>query len=233
MKKILETLKQKWSEYLFETIVITIGVMVAFGLNSWNQGRINSETANDYLVNLAKDLEADTIRYESFYLQRFKGKLEALYLVKQYNNEEYQVQDTLSFLNKISYGAIIGSGINLSNNSVFSELTNTGNIRLIDDRLRKKIIDYYSTGQRYSARSKQNLSGYLPFINSSRPYNPDQPDFINKYDQKRMLQKCKSKEFSNIVNLEISNSFEINKSVFLLKQAACEVLKDIEKEIQD
>lgn len=227
MKKILETLKRKWSEYLFESLVITIGVIGAFGLDSWNQGRINREKANDYLANLAKDLESDTIRYESFYLQRFKGKIEALYLAKQYNSGEYQVQDTLNFLNKISYGAIIGSGINLSNNSVFSELTSTGNIRLIDDRLRKKIIDYYSTAQRYSARSKQNLSGYLPFINSSRPYNPEQPDFINKYDQKRMLQNCISKEFSNIVNLEISNSFEINKSVLLLKQAASDVLKDI------
>ena len=50
MKKILETLKRKWAEYLLEMIVIVIGILVAFMLNNWNEER----KENDKIITILK-----------------------------------------------------------------------------------------------------------------------------------------------------------------------------------
>ena len=39
MKKLLNRLSQDWDKYLLEPIVIVVGILVAFGLNTWNENR--------------------------------------------------------------------------------------------------------------------------------------------------------------------------------------------------
>ncbi len=55
MKKIFKTLKKKWAEYLLEILVIMIGILGAFMLNSWNEDR--KERIEE--ISLLKDLDSD------------------------------------------------------------------------------------------------------------------------------------------------------------------------------
>jgi len=55
MKKIFETLKRKWAEYLLEMMVITMGILGAFMLNNWNDERVNSSKEQIILKQLRKE----------------------------------------------------------------------------------------------------------------------------------------------------------------------------------
>ncbi len=57
MRKILETLKSKWAEYLLEILVITIGILGAFMLNNWNEDRKDRIKEKEILVNLVENFE--------------------------------------------------------------------------------------------------------------------------------------------------------------------------------
>jgi len=65
MKKILETLNQKWTEYLLEIIVIMIGILGAFALSNWNEGRKSDEQANNYKEKIIADIVEDTNNIDS------------------------------------------------------------------------------------------------------------------------------------------------------------------------
>ena len=43
MKKIAKHFKKNWYRYGLETLVVVIGVLVAFSLNNWNEGRKQKE----------------------------------------------------------------------------------------------------------------------------------------------------------------------------------------------
>ena len=59
MKKFFRTLKEKWAEYLFEMLVILIGVFGAFVLNSWNEERKKDRKLQKLFENVRADLLYD------------------------------------------------------------------------------------------------------------------------------------------------------------------------------
>ena len=60
MKRIINRLSKNWDMYLLEAIVITSGILLAFGLNNWNEGRKVHLSDIDFLQTLKSELSLDT-----------------------------------------------------------------------------------------------------------------------------------------------------------------------------
>ncbi len=95
MKKILETLKQKWAEYLLEIFVITLGILLAFGLNSWNEWKKERKKEREILIDMAENLETNmkALKDDIKYLHLLNKSSEII-LSSIYNSQSYV--DTLA-----------------------------------------------------------------------------------------------------------------------------------------
>ncbi|WP_420316977.1 DUF6090 family protein [Ekhidna sp.] len=94
MKKILTTLSQKWPEYLLEILVITIGILGAFGLNRWNeQVRFENEQAQ-IIANLNEEFTTNVESLNS-QIARLERKIRACSQIMSYIHASKPLPDTI------------------------------------------------------------------------------------------------------------------------------------------
>lgn len=61
LKRILQTLSEKWPEFLLEILVIMVGILGAYALNDWSHRRDKAETEYQILSEIKSNLELDLI----------------------------------------------------------------------------------------------------------------------------------------------------------------------------
>jgi hypothetical protein len=90
MKKILETFKTKWAEYLLEIMVIIIGILGAYLLNGWHENVQSSNTEQHLLTGLrsefVKNKEQLAIVIEHHELSNSSTEQ----ILFMFNNESYE-----------------------------------------------------------------------------------------------------------------------------------------------
>ena len=230
--------QNKFSAYLLyaigEILLVVIGILIALQINTWNQNRINRTTETKYLNNLVNDLQLDTLFMKRFVFDRFERKMEGLNLAKSYNRGLHQVQDTVLFLSKVSYGAVFSAGIVFLTSTTFDELISTGNLQLIsDEEVKKRIIQYYNrvkSNIKLLENYQSDNKSYMKFIDGSRPFDSTKLDFIDPADQKFMMQKLKSEEVVSLANLEITKGNRIRDSLKNLFEQAVDLIALLQKQ---
>lgn len=141
MEKILETLKQKWAEYLLEIMVIIIGIIGAFMLNSWNNNNIQLKNEQLILKGLKKNLVfnlEELNRTQKDTKQGYDACIEILKLVEpQVSTYSVQKVDSLlgEMINYYTYDPSTGA---------IDEIINAGQLNIIQNLKLKNQISNWS-----------------------------------------------------------------------------------------
>lgn len=234
--------ENKFSKYLIyaigEIVLVVIGILLALQINNWNQNRINRRTEIKYLKTLQKDLQQDTSRINRLIFKRFDKKMEGLQLAKSYAIGNYLVQDTAQFLAKVSYGAVYANGIDFLRTNTYDELITTGNLQLIrNDSLKTSITNYYNFVRNQKTNVNYYISGYINLINSLKPFDDNNPDFISSDDKLYMMKHLKSDLTIQKVNLEITYGKAVKNLVTGVDRFAKIIIiliqQEINKELKD
>ena len=52
---IIDTIKKRWPEYIIEILVIVIGILAAFALNTWNANQNEKRVEKEFISNLNEE----------------------------------------------------------------------------------------------------------------------------------------------------------------------------------
>ena len=64
MRKIVKHIRKEWYRYIFDTIVVILGILIAFTLNNWNEKRLSKIASNEIYNNLLHTLRQDSTEIE-------------------------------------------------------------------------------------------------------------------------------------------------------------------------
>lgn len=156
MKPILTTVKQKWPEYLIESLVIVASILGAFALDNWNETQKEKELVHAFMKEIVENLNYDITRCKLNHARNEdlnKGLDSLRAEIKNSIEGEYIAHNKIYYLTlKYTYDYNEASFLR----SAITELKNSGSMRLIANRkLAPDLLDYYE-------RKLDATNDYLP-----------------------------------------------------------------------
>jgi len=147
MKRIFSTLSQKWPEYLLEVLVITIGILGAFGLNRYNESRKARIDQNLSVERLKEDLESNLHRY-TFLKESYQGRIDKSDSILLLISQQETVEDRLNIIRiPLIFFYLIEADM-----TTYEELVNTGKMYALSNAsLRGNINFYYRNVRKWSS----------------------------------------------------------------------------------
>jgi len=195
MKKILETFKRKWAEYLLEVFVITIGILGAYALNNWNENRKDRLTEFSVLNSLKSEFQINKerlVKHSEIHSRTLKKAQD--YSTRLMTGEVTEFSDI--WIN----GKISRFGTYDPINGAINSLISTGRIEVIkNDSLKTLLSSWHTIVADYREEGDWDrefvLDQWVPFLMKHFPnrFNgyPNDSLLIDKESKKIYVEKIK------------------------------------------
>jgi hypothetical protein len=152
MKKILAHLKLEWWKYGLETIVVVMGILMAFALNNWNEDQKALVNELVLLKELKNNLETNVVNLEGDIKTQILGANRISFLIDHLNHRR-PYHDSLAVLFEFIDHV---PDIELAS-SAFETLKSSGLGMLSSDSLRQEVINLFEITYPYLLQGTKRL----------------------------------------------------------------------------
>lgn len=181
-----------WFHYLFETIAITVGILGAFYLENWNQGRQEDKLRYDYLIRLKEDLQMDW-KDLSNQMNLFEIRTRRLNALMPLFDQTNVNPDTFAS----RFYDIFYQDDFKQNDKTFNDMVNNGNLELFSrHELKQGLLELYALYEKLNAYEETIKTNNRNFI-----YEPA----TMKYDYYRLTGSEKPGESDEILRKMLSD----------------------------
>lgn len=222
-------LKDVLIPYLFEIIVIFIGISISFLFDEWRDNRKDKELERKHLIDLKSNLQQDTFLMSRM-IESGKNFVHSSHKLATFKNDK-DILDSLDFHidNATSYLLL------KTNKTAYEEIKQTGHTGLItNDSLKKIILQHYTLvipqGEEWGDIDKNYTMTYIvPEMSNYFPVVMDTTNMVSA------SQKIKALSIQKLRNLLLNNTIykqETIKSFMRTKLYSEKLIKRIEKELE-
>ena len=228
----------RWRWLFWETLIIVLGVLIAFAVNDYWSDRQDRELELLYLKRLFSDLKTDEAWVTGYLEGPLKLKFKAMDAIAPVVRGRDPVpEDVDTFLLNVTLGGLGGASPNyFVNTTTFDDLKATGNLRLIRDTdIRGKINGYYLLYENDHRRTVVRTTGYFMFVHKILPAELRQNitmEAINEFGVEHALEKIMTHEFEDLLNQEYNFAYFIENMYGQYAQISGNLAADVDKHIR-
>ena len=232
MKRLLQTLAQKWPEYLLEILVLTIGIYGAFALDEWNNQQNQKKSKETMVENLRQEFMAnldqiDTVLYHDRFAVSKSLQLMEIMKTKDWPNSFDSAFSGVGYL--WSFDPSMG---------VLRSAIASGQIQYLTNQL---LINYLFSWEDVVKDAKENEDRFISHHQQNMPQFLDRiqaAGYLGLYDHSIPQSVYKSNfiavlndpQFENFLAYKIVKINDAQAELLILRNRITEILNLIEKE---